>query len=138
MREYLEGHTALWASVVLQAREDVESLALDSPDYRAAVAFLTAESAYWRHGRAEIAAYLGTTGDTLQRIGTAWVTARRRREGLSDLPPVPPRPQPDETTPPKPVLFVPEMLEACLAAGRGRGRRRPPASNPFHPSRLRA
>ena len=125
---------ALWASVVLQARADIEDLPIGSTDYEAAVAFFTSSSPYWRRGRDDIAEHLNTTGETLQRIGRAWVIARRRRAGLPDHPPAPaPRslPKPAPTVIEAAPLFVPAVLANCLQPRR----RRAPADNPFSPFR---
>jgi hypothetical protein len=127
----------LWCAVVLQAREDIETLPIGSTDYEAATAFLTSNAAYWRHSRNEIAAHIGVDGDALKKVGTAWVIARRRSEGLPDHPPVvAPQPAPARpslrsawTAPPPPR--TPLLLRETLKAGR----QRTPDRNPFNPFR---
>src|SRR4051812_22867591 len=103
-------------------------------NYEAAVAFFTSNSAYWRRGRDAIAEHLGTTGETLQRIGTAWVIARRRRAGLPEQPPAPapkPPPRPAPAAIDAKPLFVPAVLADCLQPRK----RCVPADNPFRPFR---
>lgn len=134
-QDSFEQDQALWASVVLQAKDDIESLPFGSPDYEAAAAFFVGTSAYWRRGRSEIAEHLGTTGDTLKRIGTAWVIARRRREGLADHPSAPaqkPKPCPVPVPVETKALVIPPALAACLAPRRRLPRS--PKDNPFSTS----
>jgi hypothetical protein len=131
MGDRYEGDRALWAAVVAQARDDIAELPIGSTDYNAAVAFFTSPAAYWRHGRDEVGDHLGLTGETLRVAGTAWVIARRRKEGLPDHPPVPARTAKVEAPAPAPApLVVPPDLASLLRVRH----RREPRANPFHPA----
>jgi hypothetical protein len=74
---------ALWAAVVLQVKNDIESEALDSLDYAQAVAFVTG-SGSWIESRLAIADMLELHPDDIVRMGRDWIAARRLKEGLPE------------------------------------------------------
>jgi hypothetical protein len=128
-----EADRALWACVVLQAREDVEHEVFGSTDYDAAEAFLTADTRYWREGRRAVCAHLGVHGDDLRRAGLRWCNARRLREGQPPLAFRPPVPNPAPAAPPLEKTPLPRLV-ATFAPPK-RERRCPPRwsreNNPF-------
>lgn len=137
---------ALWSAVVVQACTDVETLPIGSVEYREAEAFLVGTSAYWRRAREQVADHLGISGFDLHKAGLAWVAARRRKEGLADLPDAPrPKSLPSARASHPAMatlaaasapLVVPPDLERVLRVGRRPARI--PSANPFHPAYHRA
>lgn len=117
----------LWAAVVLQARDDVAELPIDSVEYLSAVSFLTSETRYWRAARADIAAHLLLHGDDIRRAGLKWVNARRLAAGLED-----PAPPPARVIEPVAAAAAPpaDVADYRPLAGWAR-RRRLPEQNPF-------
>ncbi|HVY14310.1 MAG TPA: hypothetical protein VHB27_03720 [Rhodopila sp.] len=134
---------ALWAAVVLQAKDDLENAAFDSLDYQHAEAFFIG-GGDWRHARAAIADQLDMDPDYLVAIGRKWVTLRRDREGvpLTVVQPAPrapvQRPRPAARTATRLVFtpFVPPIPSVRPAGPRRPWRKGGP--NPFSPFRQSA
>jgi hypothetical protein len=121
-------HTrALWAAVVIQARDDLETEEYNSVDYGQAAAFFSAPGD-WATSRRAIADALDLHPDDLMRLGRAVTAARTARDGG---PPVVARPVPRLVVSvvepvPVPVAVVPAKVP------RGRAGARRFVFNPFN------
>jgi hypothetical protein len=71
----------LWASVVLQALDDVWSRPMATLDYREAVDFFTGSGA-WAESRMAIGDFLELHRDDLTMLGKRCIDARHTRESL--------------------------------------------------------
>jgi hypothetical protein len=71
---------ALWAAVVLQARDDLDGLAEGSTLYAQALSFFTATGA-WQESRQAIADCLDVDIGVIERLGRVTIAARHAREG---------------------------------------------------------
>jgi hypothetical protein len=115
-------HTsALWAAVVLQARDDLDTEVYNSVDYSQAAAFFTAPGD-WAISRRAIADALDLHPDDLTRLGRAVTAARSIRDGG---PPVVVRPVPrlvvSVAAPiPMPVAVVPTRVPRRIPVQGGR------------------
>jgi hypothetical protein len=85
-------HRELWGAVVLQAREDIRVLPLDSIEYAQAVAFFTG-AGEWAEMRTMISDFLELHRDDLEIGGRRFINERR---SLERLPPIAARPLPRE------------------------------------------
>ena len=75
-------YRGLWASVVLQALDDIWSRPMASLDYREAVDFFTGSGA-WAESRTTIGDFLELHRDDLTMLGKRCIDARHGRESLS-------------------------------------------------------
>jgi hypothetical protein len=75
------GYRGLWASVVLQALDDIWSRPMASLDYSQAVAFFTGAGT-WAEARTIIGDFLEFHGDDLEALGKRCIDARHTREAL--------------------------------------------------------
>ena len=85
------GYRGLWASVVLQALDDIWRRPMESLDYSQAVSFFTGTGT-WAEARTIIGDFLEFHSDDLEALGKRCIDARRSREAL---PSETPRPSPD-------------------------------------------
>ena len=104
---------ALWAQVVLQAKEDLEGEPVGSILYDQAAAFFVGPG-HWAESRMAIAELLEMHGDYLFKSGTRWIAARRAREGLPPVTPEPSRPR-DPPQLPR-IIAVPRRDQGTRAA----------------------
>jgi hypothetical protein len=74
----------LWTAVVLQAKDDIEILALDSVEFSQAVAFFIG-SGDWVQNRTAIGDFLNLHRDDLEKAGRRCINKRRVSEGLEPL-----------------------------------------------------
>jgi hypothetical protein len=127
------GERALWLAVVLQAKEDIAAADIDSFIWADAVAFFTG-GGEWAHARANVADCLDVAPDYLRTQGQTWISARRRAEGLADMPPTPRPPRKPSLPSLKPLrpIAVPVLVATPIERVlKGQGRRW--AFNPFNP-----
>lgn len=126
----MQHHRALWAAVVLQARDDIDGEHYRSTEYTDAVAFFTAAGP-WGESRQAVADCLGLHTDDLTRLGRAAIEARHLRDGpppvivrpavvVATQPTTAPRPEPRVTNP-APVVTRAEVIR----------RPEPPAKRPY-------
>lgn len=106
----------LWAAVVIQARDDLDTENYLSVVYGEAVAFFTDRYGAWAESRQCIADQLDLHPDDLMRAGRSAITARSLRDGGPPVtvqalgrPPVYPRPVPRLTNPVPVVRSVPRQ-----------------------------
>ena len=81
------GNRALWAAVVWQALQDIESERYGSTDYTQSVTLLTAPFGPWAVWRQEIADMLDLHGDDLMHAGRLAIADREALE--TPPPPIP-------------------------------------------------
>jgi hypothetical protein len=96
---------ALWAQVVQQAKDDVDSQPVDSVLYEQAAAFFAGGGA-WAESRRTVADMLDVHPDDLRRGGVRWIAERRERDGLPDAPPPVVLPVSRPTPAPLPLLVA--------------------------------
>jgi hypothetical protein len=133
---------ALWAAVVLQAKEDVRNAAFDSLIYNDAEAFFVG-GGDWRYSRAHAAEQLDMEPERLAKLGRSWVNKRRLAENAparDAKPAVQYTPMPMRMPPQEPVRAIsanPELTHERLAAtNRASARRwKRGDGNPFNPFR---
>jgi hypothetical protein len=75
------GYRGLWASVVLQALDDIEGQPIGSLEFGHAVAFFSGVGA-WAESRTIIGDFLEFHRDDLEALGKRCINARYAREGL--------------------------------------------------------
>lgn len=88
----------LWAAVVLQARDDLDTAKYGSTKYITAKSFFTANGA-WAESRQDIADELELHPDDLMRLGRATLAARHLRDGPEPVSVSPGLPTPVPTRP---------------------------------------
>jgi hypothetical protein len=76
-----QGYRGLWASVVLQALDDIWGRPMESLDYAQAVSFFTGAGT-WAEARTIIGDFLEFHGDDLEALGKRCIDARHTREAL--------------------------------------------------------
>jgi hypothetical protein len=74
----------LWSAVVLQAKDDIENLSLDSVEFEQAVAFFIGRGD-WVQNRTAIGDFLNLHRDDLEKAGRRCINRRRVSEGLEPL-----------------------------------------------------
>lgn len=87
----MDPERACWAAVINQAKDDVESLPMDSVDWLSARDFFLA-GGDWSISRGAIAEMLDIHPSDIQRAGMKWVRQRCVTEGVpapADEPPAP-------------------------------------------------
>jgi hypothetical protein len=138
----MDSHRALWAAVVLQARDDVAVEPVDSVFYNQAVGFFR-DPGEWRLSREAIADFLAIHVDDIERLGRLTIAARRAADGLPEQapveskPPAAPKVAPKSTPPAVPapwprLVAVPAPTPANDNKRPG-GRRMKLNYNPFDP-----
>jgi hypothetical protein len=133
---------ALWAAVVLQAKEDVQNAPFDSLIYNDAEAFFVG-GGDWRYSRAHAAEQLDIDPERLAELGRSWVSQRRLSENAparDAKPAVQRQPMPERMPQQDPIRVLPvnaelkpERLAATNRASAQRWRRGD--GNPFNPFR---
>jgi hypothetical protein len=94
-----QGYRGLWASVVLQALDDIWGRPMESLDYSQAVSFFTGTGT-WAEARTIIGDFLEFHCDDLEALGKRCIDARRSREAL-----------PSETPRPSPHAFSNTLIK---------------------------
>jgi hypothetical protein len=118
----IEPYRALWAAVVLEARDDIAAEPIGSVRYSEAVSFFTG-GGEWAQSRADIAGMVELHGDDLRRCGERWIRARRLKEGLPEVEP-PPMPAPARVPASKRyVLAEPPPRKQALEVANDTGRK---------------
>jgi hypothetical protein len=123
----------LWSAVVLQAKDDIENLSLDSVEFAQAVAFFIG-SGDWVQTRTAIGDFLNLHRDDLEKAGRRCINRRRVSEGLGPLLARQPWPTPAHTArtvehrpEPQPASPPPSLLQPT-----------PAWVNPFFPCGIHA
>jgi hypothetical protein len=83
-----QGYRGLWASVVLQALDDIWGRPMGSSDYSQAVSFFTGTGT-WAEARTTIGDFLEFHSDDLEALGKRCIDARLAREALQSETPHP-------------------------------------------------
>ena len=101
----------LWASVMLQTCDDIETMDYASLEYSHAAAFFCERGGEWARSRQTIADFMELHAGDLERIGRSLIAARHLRDGG---PPVavrhPRRASLPAAPPPSPVTVVSPLL----------------------------